>query len=107
MEYNKLVRDRIPAIIEAGGEIPVTRILGEDEYRRCLEQKLDEEVAEFHESGSPEELADILEVIFALAEAEGLSREELMSVYRAKHDARGGFSEKIFLISKHKKRPEA
>lgn len=100
MEYNKLVRDRIPAIIEAGGETPITRILEEAEYLRCLEQKLDEETAEYHESRSLEELADILEVVYALAEAGGHSREELMSAYQAKHDARGGFSKKIFLISK-------
>ena len=103
MEFNKLVRDRIPAIIEAGGERPVTRILNDEEYLRCLEQKLDEEVAEYHESGSLEELADILEVVFALAEADGHSKEELMAAYQAKRDARGGFSKKIFLISKQTK----
>ena len=100
MEYSKLVRDKIPAIIEGQGETPVTRILEDGEYRRCLEQKLDEEVAEYHESGSLEELADILEVVFALAEADGHSKEALMAAYQAKHDARGGFSEKIFLIAK-------
>ena len=103
MEFNKLVRDNIPAIIEAQGETPVTRILEDGEYRRCLERKLDEEVAEFHESGSLEELADILEVVFALAEADGHSKEELMAAYQTKRDARGGFSKKIFLISKQAK----
>ena len=56
----KLVRDKIPQIIEASGETPITRILERDEYLACLETKLDEEVREFHESKAPEELADIL-----------------------------------------------
>jgi len=100
MEFNKLVRDRIPAIIEQQGETPVTRILDGEEYLLHLERKLDEEVAEYHESGSPEELADILEVVYALGEAQGLSKEELISLYQAKHETRGGFSQRIFLISK-------
>lgn len=100
MEFNKLVRDRIPAIIEAGGERPVTRILNDEEYLRCLEQKLDEETAEYHEGKNLEELADILEVVYALAEAGGHSREELLSVYEKKHEARGGFADRVFLISK-------
>ena len=100
MEFNKLVRDRIPAIIEAGGERPITRILNGEEYLRCLEQKLDEETAEYHEGKNLEELADILEVVYALAEAGGHSREELLSVYEKKHEARGGFADRVFLISK-------
>lgn len=100
MKFNKLVRDKIPAIIEAGGERPVTRILNEEEYLRCLEQKLDEEVGEFHEAKNLEELADILEVIYALAEARGRPKEELISVYQKKHEERGGFTDRIFLISR-------
>ena len=100
MEFNKLVRDRIPAIIEAGGERPVTRILNDEEYLRCLEQKLDEETAEYHEGKNLEELADILEVVYALAEGLGHSREELLSVCEKKHEARGGFADRVFLISK-------
>ena len=96
----KLVRDKIPQIIEASGEAPITRILERDEYLACLEAKLDEEVREFHESKATEELADILEVVYALAEAHGCSREELLSIYREKHDARGGFAERIFLVGK-------
>ena len=103
MEFNKLVRDRIPAIIEAGGERPVTRILNDEEYLRCLEQKLDEETAEYHEGKNLEELADILEVVYALTEAGGHSREELLSVYEKKHEARGGFADRVFLISKEER----
>ena len=100
MVYNKLVRDRIPEIIEAQGEMPCTRILGEEEYLRCLEAKLDEEAGEYHRDKTAEELADILEVVFALAAAKGLTREELLALCDAKHAARGGFEKRIFLISK-------
>lgn len=100
MEYHKLVRDKIPQIIEAQGQRPLIRILEKEEYSRALEQKLDEEVAEFHGDKSKEELADILEVVFALAEDLGLTVGELMEVYRQKHDQRGGFRDRIFLISK-------
>lgn len=100
MKYNKLVRDRIPEIIESQGETPHIRILEDDEFLRCLEEKLDEEAVEYHCDKSPEELADILEVVFALAEARGVSRDGLMEIYREKHEARGGFEKRIFLISK-------
>ena len=100
MEFNKLVRDKIPEMIRSHGEEEVIRVLQADEYIECLEKKLDEEVAEYHASGETEELADILEVAFALAEACGVTREELMSVCREKEESRGGFAERIFLISK-------
>ena len=98
--YNKLVRDRIPEIIEAQGEKPNIRTLEQVEYLHHLEAKLDEEVGEYHRDKTAEELADILEVVFALAEADGVTRQELMDVYQKKHDARGGFRDRVFLISK-------
>lgn len=100
MIYNKLVRDNIPEIIQKQGETPHIRILEDGEYLRCLEAKLDEEVGEYHRDKTKEELADILEVAFALAAAQGCSREELLEIYRKKHHARGGFEKRIFLISK-------
>ena len=100
MEYNKLVRDNIPQMIKAQGETPHIRILSQDEYLCCLRSKLNEEVAEYLESGSLEELADILEVVYALTEAEGYSTVDLLSAYEKKHSERGGFTGKIFLISK-------
>ena len=100
MEYHKLVRDKIPALIESQGETPNIRILSDEEYTCCLEAKLDEEVREYHEDRSLQELADILEVAYSLAENQGFTREELMAEYARKHEARGGFSQRIFLISK-------
>ena len=100
MVYNKLVRDKIPKLIEAQGEKAYTRVLSQEEYIRALEQKLDEEVDEFHRDQNAEELADILEVVFALAGTLNCSLEQLMQIYQKKHDARGGFDQRIFLISK-------
>lgn len=94
--YNKLVRDRIPEIMESNGENPLTRILDSVAYLACLEETLDEEVQEFHESKNPEELADLLEVIYALAEAHGISKQKLMDVYNYKHTSRGGFTNRFF-----------
>ena len=99
MVYNKLVRDRIPEIIEKQGKTAQIRILEGAEYTHYLEQKLDEEVNEFHKDKNPEELADILEVVYALAENLGYSKDTLMEIYQKKHDARGGFAERILLIS--------
>lgn len=98
MTFNKLVRDRIPEIIENSGKAAVTRTLEDEEYRRELERKLDEEVAEFHESGALEELADILEVVYALALTKGCSLERFLAVYQRKHDERGGFADRTYLI---------
>ena len=74
--------------------------LGEEEYKSRLNIKLDEEIAEYRENKDIEEMADVLEVLFALNEAYGHSKEELFSVYDKKHKERGGFSDRIFLISK-------
>ena len=100
MIYNKLVRDKIPAIIESQGQIPRARILTPEEYTAALARKLDEEVGGFHKDNNLEELADILEVVYALAENLGYSKEELLEACRRKHGQRGGFQDRIWLISK-------
>lgn len=102
MIYNKLVRDKIPEIIENNGSKAEIRILSDEEYRRFLEAKLDEEVGEYRRDQTPEELADILEVVYALAAAQGVSKSELLEIYQKKHDSRGGFEKKILLISSEK-----
>jgi len=99
MACSKLVRDKIPAIIESKGQVPSIRILSGAEYTDALEQKLDEEVGEYHKDKNLEELADILEVIYALSENLGHSKEELLTAYEQKHLQRGGFQKRIFLIS--------
>lgn len=97
---NKLVRDRIPEIICANGQTPVVRTLNDEEYIENLHLKLNEEVAEFHTDQNGEELADIMEVLFALAETMNLSREDLLALCDKKRAERGGFGKRQFLISK-------
>ena len=95
--YNKLVRDKIPAIIQASGKSCEIEILSEEEYLQMLDKKLDEELAEYHEAQNVEELADLLEVVYAVAKARGYSIEEVDHVRVEKQKARGGFDEKILL----------
>ncbi len=97
MKYDKLVRDRIPEIISQQGKVPITYVAGNEEYFTRLKQKLEEEVKEFQQSGSVEELADILEVVYALGEHLGVSREELEAIRERKYLERGGFKERIVL----------
>lgn len=101
--YNKLVRDLIPDIIEESGNECRTRILSDDEYLKMLDAKLDEELLEYHQDQSIEELADLLELIQAAAIARGFALEELESVRAEKAKKRGGFDKKIFLIDVNEK----
>lgn len=96
--YNKLVRDRIPEIIGRTGGSCETEILSEEDYLLYLDAKLSEELGEYQQSKSPEELADLLEVIYALASARGCSREELEGIREEKKEKRGGFEERILLL---------
>ena len=95
--HNKLVRDKIPEIIDNAGKTPVTHILSDDEYISELDKKLNEECAEYQADKSLEELADMLEVMYAIAVARGYSVEELEAVRRDKAEKRGGFEKHIFL----------
>lgn len=96
--YNKLVRDRIPEIIEQGGNRCRTQVLSDEDYLRMVDAKLDEELAEYHADGNVEELADLLEVIYAAAAARGCGREELERIRAAKAEKRGGFEKRLLLI---------
>ena len=97
--YNKLVRDKIPEIIEASGKTCETEILSDEEYLQMLDKKLDEELAEYHQEQNIEELADLLEVLYATVKAKGYSIEDLEQVRIEKQKARGGFDKKILLKS--------
>ncbi len=92
----KLVRDRIPEIIIADGKEPIVRTLNQDEYLKELDIKLNEEVAEYQIDKSIEEMADVLEVLYAICEARGHSIEELEDVRKEKSDARGAFKNRIY-----------
>lgn len=98
--YQKLVRDNIPKIIESNGEIPTTRILDDNTYKIELEKKLREEYQEVLEASGDdriEELADMLEVMKALAKLEGKTIQDILNCADAKVKKRGAFEQKIFL----------
>ena len=95
--YYKLVRDRIPERIEADGKVCVCETLTDEDYIHALDQKLNEELAEYQESKSLEELADLLEVIQAVVKARGWTWEELEQVRADKAAKRGGFEKKLLL----------
>ena len=99
----KLVRDRIPEIIRSQGKRCTTRILSQEEYLQSLHEKLDEELAEFHKDENLEELADLLEVLLATAQALGHTPEALEQLRQQKAAARGGFREKILLLETEEK----
>jgi predicted house-cleaning noncanonical NTP pyrophosphatase (MazG superfamily) len=96
--YNKLVRDRIPEIIEAAGKRCEVRVLGNDEYLKALQDKLAEEVQEYLHSGKVEELADLVEVVYALVQAAGMSRDAFDQIRERKARERGGFERRLFLV---------
>ena len=95
--YNKLVRDRIPEIIEASGKRCSVEILEGEDYIEAIDVKLDEELAEYHKDQSLEELADLLEVIYAAARARGCSAEELDKIRATKAEQRGSFDKRVLL----------
>ncbi len=97
MKYNKLIRDSIPEIIKSKGGTSITHIANEKEYEEKLIEKLGEEVDEFKKDTTEEELADILEVMYAICEYKGISRERLEEVRKKKLEERGGFTKRIIL----------
>ena len=104
MKYNKLIRDKIPLIIKDSGNQCVIRVLSDDEYYDALNKKLRGELKEYESSHEIEELADMLEVIYAIAESRGIPETELDSIRVHKAYRNGQFNEKFMLISttKHK-----
>lgn len=100
--YNKLVRDKIPRIIEQSGKQCKIRILQNDEYKIELTKKLMEEIEEYMQAKNVgtalEELADILEIIHALSKTHGASIEKVEEIRIMKAAERGGLNNKIFLV---------
>ena len=98
MKYYKLVRDRIPEIIEGKGKTCITETLSDEMYLEMIDKKLDEELLEYHTDKNIEELADLVEVIYAAAKARGYTLEELEEVRAKKAAERGAFDDKILLL---------
>lgn len=101
-EYRKLVRDGIPAIIAADGRRPVVEVLTPTDYKRALLEKLHEEAAELAEAEDASvlgELADVYEVLRALAREAGVSVEEVADAAAAKAAERGAFADRLLLVA--------
>ena len=96
-EHHKIVRDRIPEIIEKSGQHAVCRIPEKDEIIRGLEAKLTEELREYLEAHSLEEMADLLEVMHGILHHRGISWDELERIRLEKREKRGGFEQGIYL----------
>lgn len=101
----KLVRDNIPDLIRAGGGKPITYVADADEYRRRLRAKLVEEVEEFLDSDDPRELADITEVVAALAEDLGATWGQLEAWRIVKKHQRGGFAGRVVWLGNEGDKP--
>jgi predicted house-cleaning noncanonical NTP pyrophosphatase (MazG superfamily) len=102
LSQGKLVRDKIPQIIRSKGQEPIVHVADAKEYAARLRDKLTEEVAEFLASDNdPEELADILEMVYALAEQAGIDSQQLERLRTAKAGERGGFAGRIIWSGNH------
>ena len=99
IKYDKLIRDKIPEIIEQSGKKCIVEVMDNDTYIEYLDQKLNEELAEYQQDKSIEELADLLEVMYAVVAARGYSVEELERIRLEKAEKRGAFEKKLLLKS--------
>ena len=101
-KYNKVVRDKIPEIIEESGKKYTLKQLDDASFLAEIEKKLIEEVNEYSESKDIEELADILEVIYRISELRGVNSDELDEIRKEKAEKRGKFDDNLFLIDAEK-----
>ena len=99
IKYDKLIRDKIPEIIEQSGKKCIVEVMDNDTYIKYLDQKLNEELAEYHQDKSIEELADLLEVMYAVVVARGYSVEDLERIRVKKTEKRGAFEKRLLLKS--------
>lgn len=98
-EYNKAVRDKIPSIIIAAGKKCTYARFGDAEFLFAMEEKLKEEVKEYTETRTIDELVDILEVVYRIAELKGISKLELHGLKERKVEEKGNFSQNVFLLN--------
>ena len=98
IHYDKLVRDRIPEVILSSGRLPVADFLPRQEMQSALDRKLKEEIQEYLDSHSVEELADVLEVLHGIAFHLGVPWEEIEGERIRKREERGGFEKGVRLL---------
>lgn len=99
MQQHILVHDKLPEILERKGKICKTHTAKESEFRKKLREKLKEEVSEYLKDGSPEELVDIIEVVYKLAEIDGISKAKLEKIRKLKQEYKGKFDDRVILDS--------
>ena len=95
--YDKLIRDRIPEIIEASGNKCEIEVVSDEVALQYLYKKLNEEVTELLEDENLDEIADVMEVLFAIGAKYGYSEDNVLSRRSYKRDARGGFEDNLVL----------
>lgn len=102
MKYNKLVRDKIPEIIECNKEEAIYRYLSDSEFKEYLKLKLSEELSEVlnskNDNETLEEVADLLEVIKFYLKVHNYTLEDALNMCEVKNEKRGSFNKKILLI---------
>lgn len=96
-KYNKLVRDRIPEIIEKSGKRSVVEILGSEAYKKYMDEKLGEELQEYLSSDSVDELADLVEVIYAILKYKDTTISDFENKRMKKAEERGAFDKRLLL----------
>lgn len=97
VKHNKLVRDKIPQIIENANKVPVYEVLNEQEYKKMLDLKLQEELKEYLESDEVEELADLVEVVYSILAYKNVNLEEFEKIRLEKANKNGSFKDRILL----------
>lgn len=103
IEYDKLVRDKIPEVIEKTGSTYVIHVADEEEYKSRLTKKLIEEATEFMENPCEEEYADVLEVLECIKSAFNYNLNIINKIKEQKTIERGSFKDRIILESVTKK----
>lgn len=97
IKYDKLIRDKIPETIKEQGKQAVIEVLDSISYKKYLDDKLSEELKEYHEDDNVEELADLVEVVYALLDYKGVTIEEFEKIRLSKVEKRGAFKKQLLL----------
>ncbi|HOM03755.1 MAG TPA: nucleoside triphosphate pyrophosphohydrolase [Acetivibrio sp.] len=97
IKYNKLVRDRIPEIIEKSGKKAIVEELECSDYKKYLDVKLGEELEEYLAGDSVDELADLVEVVYAILKYKGVDIKDFESIRKRKAEERGAFDKRLLL----------
>jgi len=97
IKYDKLVRDKIPQIIEKSGKKAIVETLDDQAYKKYLDIKLSEELQEYLSADSVDELADLVEVVYAILKYKGIDINDFESIRNRKAEERGSFDKKLLL----------